>query len=117
MLWIGLGVVLIGAVHDFSSLTASVRHGARSIAEIAGVHLGRRAGLAMMAFIWIALVYVIVAFTDITARSFVVGTEELQAGGVTFHPGGAVAAASILYLALAVVLGLVQSSSSRRCGW
>jgi carbon starvation protein len=108
LLWIGLGVVLIGAVHDFSSLTASVRHGATSIAEIAGEHLGRRAGLAMMAFIWIALVYVIVAFTDITARSFVVGTEELQAGGVSFHPGGAVAAASILYLALAVVLGLVQ---------
>ncbi|HYO15327.1 MAG TPA: carbon starvation CstA family protein [Thermoanaerobaculia bacterium] len=108
LLWIGLGVVLIGAVHDFSSLTASVRHGANSIAEIAGEHLGRKAGLAMMAFIWIALVYVIVAFTDITARSFVVGTEELQAGSVAFHPGGAVAAASILYLALAVVLGLVQ---------
>ena len=29
---LGLGVVLIGAVHDFSSLTASVRHGACSIA-------------------------------------------------------------------------------------
>ena len=31
LLWIALGVVLIGAVHDFSSLCASVRHGARSI--------------------------------------------------------------------------------------
>jgi carbon starvation protein len=108
LLWISLGVVFIGAVHDFSSLAASVRHGATSVAEIAGEHLGRRAGLAMMAFIWIALVYVIVAFTDITARSFVVGTEELQAGGVAFHPGGAVAAASILYLGLSVILGLVQ---------
>jgi carbon starvation protein len=108
LIWIGLGVVLIGAVHDFSSLTASVRHGGTSIAEIAGEHLGRRAGLAMMAFIWIALVYVIVAFTDITARSFVVGTEEVRAGAVAFHPGGAVAAASLLYLTLAVILGLVQ---------
>ena len=35
LLWIGLGVVLIGAVHDFTSLAASVRHGASSIAEIA----------------------------------------------------------------------------------
>ena len=34
----------------------------------------------MMAFIWIALIYVIVAFTDITAASFVAGTEELQQG-------------------------------------
>lgn len=108
LLWIGLGVVLIGAVHDFSSLTASVRHGATSIAEITGEHLGRRAGLAMMAFIWIALVYVIVAFVDITARTFVVGTEELAAGTFDFHPGGAVAAASVLYLLLAFVLGVVQ---------
>jgi carbon starvation protein len=110
LLWIGLGVVLIGAVHDFSSLTASVRHGARSVAEIAREHLGKRAGLAMMAFIWIALVYVIVAFADITARSFVVGTEELAGADAvtTFHPGGAVAAAAVLYLLLAVVLGLVQ---------
>ena len=34
LLWIGLGVVLIGAVHDFASLAASIRHGATSIAEI-----------------------------------------------------------------------------------
>jgi carbon starvation protein len=108
LLWIALGVVLIGAVHDFASLTASVRHGATSIAEIAGEHLGRRAGIAMMAFIWIALVYVIVAFADITARSFVVGTDELQGAQVAFHPGGAVAAASLLYLLLAIVMGIVQ---------
>jgi carbon starvation protein len=108
LLWIALGVVLIGAVHDFSSLTASVRHGAVSIAEIAREHLGGGAGRAMMAFIWIALIYVIVAFADITAASFVVGTEELQQGSVSFNPGGAVAAASVLYLLLAVVMGLVQ---------
>jgi carbon starvation protein len=112
LLWVGLGVVLIGAVHDFTSLFASVRHDARSIAEIAREHLGARAGLAMMAFIWIALVYVVVAFADITAASFVVGPDELRAGpaagAAPFHPGGAVAAASTLYLALALVLGVVQ---------
>src|SRR5688500_15040066 len=107
LLWISLGVVLIGAVHDFSSLTASVRHGARSIADITREHLGPRAGIAMMAFIWIALVYVIVAFADITAASFKSGTEELQ-GVQAFNPGGAVAAASVMYLLLAVVMGVVQ---------
>jgi carbon starvation protein len=108
LLWIGLGVVLIGAVHDFMALAASVRHGARSIADITREHLGERAGVAMMAFIWLALVYVIVAFADITAGSFVTGNDELAATATTFHPGGAVAAASILYLLLAVVMGLVQ---------
>jgi carbon starvation protein len=108
LLWISLGVVLIGAVHDFSTLTASVRHGARSIAEIAREHLGTRAGRALMGFIWIALIYVIVAFADITAASFVVGTDELRQGGVQFNPGGAVALASVMYLGLSVVMGLVQ---------
>jgi carbon starvation protein len=117
LLWISLGVVLIGAVHDFTTLTASVRHGARSIAEIAREHLGTRAGRALMAFIWIALIYVIVAFADITAASFVVGTEELQQGSVSFNPGGAVAAASVMYLGLAVILGLIQRFGPRAPLW
>lgn len=108
LLWIGLGVVLIGAVHDFSSLAASVRHGAQSIAEITREHLGTRAGRAMMAFIWIALIYVIVAFADITSGTFVAGTDELRETGVSFHAGGAVAAASVMYLVLSVVMGFVQ---------
>ncbi len=108
LLWISLGVVLIGAVHDFSSLTASVRHGACSIAEVTREYLGPRAGRAMMAFIWLALVYVIVAFADITAASFTGVTEELAGTEVEFNPGGAVAAASVMYLLLALVLGLVR---------
>jgi carbon starvation protein len=108
LLWISLGVVLIGAVHDFSTLTASVRHGASSIAEIAREHLGTRAGRALMGFIWIALIYVVVAFADLTAATFVAGTEELRQGSVTFNAGGAVAAASVMYLVLAVVLGFIQ---------
>jgi len=107
LLWIGLGVVLIGAVHDFTALFSSVRHRACSIAEITRERIGRRAGRAMMLFIWIALIYVIVAFTDITAGTFVAGDEALI-GEVRFNPGGAVAFASIAYLGLAVVLGFVQ---------
>ena len=108
ILWIALGVVFIGAVHDFSSLVASVRHRARSVAEIVREYLGDRAFLAMMGFIWVALVYVIVAFTDITANTFVGKSEELAGGTFTFNPGGAVAAASVLYLLLALLMGIVQ---------
>jgi len=108
LLWIGLGVVFIGAVHDFSSLVASVRHRARSIAEIVRIYLGHRGWVALMLFIWLALIYVIVAFTDITASTFVGKTEEFEGGVFTFNPGGAVAAASTMYLLLAVVMGLVQ---------
>ena len=107
LLWIALGVVLIGAVHDFSSLTASIRHSAKSVAEITKDRLGGAAGRAMMAFIWIALVYVTVAFTDITAGTFVAGDDAL-AGETRFSPGGAVALASVLYLGLSILLGVVE---------
>jgi carbon starvation protein len=93
-------------VHDFSSLIASVRHHGRSVAEIVKDSLGRRAWLAIMLFIWLALIYVIVAFTQITASTFVSGGEEL-AGTVQFDPGGAVALASVLYLLLAIAMGVV----------
>jgi carbon starvation protein len=108
LLWIGLGAIFIGAVHDFSALIASVRHQARSIAEIVKHRLGSRAWYSMMLFIWIALLYVIMAFTDITASTFVGKSEELTGLGVTFNRGGAVAAASIVYLLLAIVMGLVN---------
>jgi carbon starvation protein len=108
LLWIGLGVVLIGAVHDFASLTASVRHEAGSIAEIARQKLGRGAGTSMMLFILIALVYIIVAFADITAAGFVAAPEELAGRSVAFDPGGAVAAASLFFLLISLVMGLVQ---------
>lgn len=108
LLWIALGVVLIGAVHDFLSLVVSVRHSAASVAQVAKEHLGSRAGIAMMVFIWLALIYVIVAFTDITAASFTGVTEELSASRINFNAGGAVAMAATLYLALAVIMGLVE---------
>jgi carbon starvation protein len=108
ILWIGLGVVFIGAVHDFSSLVASVRHQGRSVAEIVRETLGERAWLAIMLFIWIALIYVIVAFADITASSFVSGGDDLAGSEFAFNPGGAVAAASVMYLGLAVLMGVVE---------
>jgi carbon starvation protein len=107
LIWVALGVVLIGAVHDFAALASSVRHGAQSVAEITKEKLGTGAGKAMMAFIWIALIYIIVAFTDITAGTFVAG-DDVLAGETRFNPGGAVAFASIAYLLLSIVLGLVE---------
>ncbi len=108
LLWIAFGVVFIGAVHDVATLVASVRHDARTIAEVVKVHLGRPAWLAILAFIWLALVYVIVAFVDITAGTFVTGKTSAEGVVTEFNQGGAVALAAILYLGLALIMGLVN---------
>jgi len=58
-LWILIGVVVGGAVHDFVILTASVRHEGRSIARIAseemGPWAGRITGLAILFIVIVAL--------------------------------------------------------------
>ncbi len=102
LLWILAGSILIGGVHDFVALVASVRHKARSIAEVVRDHMSRRAYVLFLAFVWIALVYIIVAFTDITAQSFV-GRQVLENGESV--SGGGIATSSLLYLMLPVIMG------------
>ncbi len=108
LLWIGFGVVFLGAVHDFGALIASVRNGGRSITEIVRSTYGRPAQLAIMAFIWLSLIYVIVAFTDITAKTFVGASFVGGSEDVVFQQGGAVAGASTMYLVLAVAMGVAM---------
>ena len=45
VLWMVLGVVLLGGVHDFYALMASVRHGGRSMGEVVRERLGPASGL------------------------------------------------------------------------
>src|SRR3989338_4443859 len=95
LLWIVGGAIFIGAVHDCGSLVASVRHRAASIVEIVREHLGPRAHALFMAFVWLSLIYVIIAFTDLTSASFVEPAH-----------GGGVASSSIWYLAAAMGMGV-----------
>jgi carbon starvation protein len=123
LLWILIGSIFIGGVHDMTALTASIRHRARSIAEVVRDHMSQRSYILFLLFIWIALVYIIVSFADITAGAFVGGPEDIrrgaavaaapvevtaetvsESGGVS---GGAIATSSLLYLALPVIMGLL----------
>lgn len=70
ILWIVLGTIFIGGVHDFSALIASVRHEGKSIGEIAKKYMGKRVYKIFLLFIWFSLVYVITVFTDLSATSF-----------------------------------------------
>jgi carbon starvation protein len=92
VLWIVLGTIFIGGVIDFSSLVASIRHNARSIAEIARQHVSPLAYRLMLAFIWLTLVYVLTVFADLTATTFI--------------DNGGVATSSLMFIVLAVLFGL-----------
>ena len=92
LLWIVLGSIFIGGVIDFSALTASIRHNARSIAAIARQHMSSVAYKLLLAFIWLTLVYVLTVFADLTATTFI--------------DDGGVATSSLLFIALAILFGL-----------
>src|SRR3989338_4660228 len=106
LLWIVGGSIFFGAVHDFSSLTGSVRHKARSIVEIVKDYLGPRGHLFFLMFVWLSLIYVITAFTDLTSSSFT--DPEL---------GGSVASSSFLYLLLGVVMGVALYKFKMPLSW
>jgi len=110
LLWIVLGSIFIGGVHDFSSLVASVRHGGASIGEIVRRNLSPAAYRLFLVFVWLCLIYVIAAFTDITAQTFrAVGTAGAE--GEAF--GAGVAASSLFYIMAAMVMGIFLY----RFGW
>ncbi len=95
-LWIIFGGIFIGGVHDMVTIVASIRHQGKSIAEVIKANMSRRAFILFLLFLWFSLIYIITAFTDITASTFIDETR-----------GGSVASSSMMYLALALVMGII----------
>jgi len=137
LLWILIGSIFIGGVHDMTALTASIRHKARSIAEVVRDHMSRRSYILFLSFVWLALVYIIVAFTDVTATSFLgeltlddgsvataVGTPEelgdtapVTASKLAKITGGGIATSSLLYLALPIIMGVLLKYTKLTVNW
>ncbi|MDQ3439801.1 MAG: carbon starvation protein A, partial [Planctomycetota bacterium] len=60
--WILVGAIFVGGVHDAGALLASIRHRASSITQVVREHMSRTAYLTFLLFVWISLIYVIIAF-------------------------------------------------------
>jgi carbon starvation protein len=68
-LWIVVGAIFIGGVHDFSTLFVSMREGGRSMAEVARKTLGRRGFNLFIGFTIVMIVLVTSSFLSATAIS------------------------------------------------
>jgi len=91
-IWILIGGIFMGAVHDFTALVASVRHDGRSIGEVIEEQIGRRGKLLFLIFSWSTLILVVAVFIIVVSRTF----EEIPAA----------ASASTLFILIALVFGL-----------
>lgn len=90
-LWIILGCILIGAMHDMVAMFLSVRHEGRSIGIIIESLMGYWGRLLFLLFCLFALILIIAQFTDLVAGAFI--------------STPAVATALILFILLAGIFG------------
>lgn len=92
VLWIVIGSIFFGGVHDMGSLFASVRHEGKSIGQVINSTIGRKGKKLFEIFAWLTLILVVAAFTNIVAAAFVSTPEA--------------ATSSILFIVLAIIFGI-----------
>jgi len=69
VLWIILGSIFIGGVHDFGSLALSIKEEGHSIANISASVISRRAKVVFASFVWLTLILVIAVFIHLCAKT------------------------------------------------
>lgn len=93
VIWILVGGIFFGAVHDLGSMVASLRNDGKSIGVIIQNNIGKKGKQLFILFSFSTLILIIAVFADIIAKTFI------------SNPG--VASASILFIMLAIVFGFV----------
>lgn len=91
LLWIIIGGIFFGGVHDYGALFASVRHQGKSIGEVINVNMGKTGKKLFSIFAWLTLLLVVAAFSNIVAN--------------TFASVPAAATASLLFIVLSIAFG------------
>ncbi len=69
LIWILLGAVFLGAVHDYASLVASLRNDGVSIVQFTKTAVSNKARSIFSVFVWLTLTLVQAVFADLTART------------------------------------------------
>lgn len=105
-LWVLIGGIFFGGVHDFGALFASVRHKGQSIGEVISANMSRRAKRLFIIFSYLTLILVVAAFASIVASTF--GAVVDESGAIDVAASGtqaSVAMVSILFILIAIVFG------------
>ena len=112
-LWLLIGTVFIGAVHDFSALLASLREKGQSMAEIAETTLGRSGFMLFIGFTIIMLLMVTSVFLTLTTTALsskyplsffsnaeALGIQTIVENGVEYAVVGGIASTSVIIITL-----------------
>ena len=102
LIWILVGGIFFGAVHDFGALYASVKNEGKSMGMLIEQFIGKKGKKMFLLFAWLFTLVVIAAFTDIVAGTF----DGIDASGTMIKVGGTTSSISMLFIAVAIIFGL-----------
>jgi carbon starvation protein len=103
LLWLLLGSVFFGAVHDFAALYTSVKNKGKSIGYVIELYVGKTGKRLFLIFVWLFSVLIAAAFADIVAGTF----QGLDSAGGQIKTNASVASTSCLFVLAAVGLGFL----------
>ena len=109
VLWVLVGGIFFGAVHDFGALYASMKNNGKSLAQLIEKYIGKTGRRLFLLFSWLFCIIVIAAFT-----SMVCGTFKFTAaadGSVDFaksYAAGCAGTISVLFTFVAIAFGWAQ---------
>ncbi|WP_313528894.1 carbon starvation CstA family protein [Anaerotignum sp.] len=101
LLWILIGGIFFGAVQDFSSIFASIRHKGKSIGHVIEQNVGPKAKKLFLLFAYLTLLLVVAAFASIVVGTFNGFTPD----GEIIPANGSTATISVLFIFVAIVFG------------
>ena len=102
LLWLLVGGIFFGAVHDFGAMYASVREEGKSMGFLVEKYIGKAGKRLFSLFAWFFSILVIAAFADMVANTF----NGYTVDGAKNTPGAAAASISMLFIVVAVLFGL-----------
>lgn len=105
-LWVLIGGIFFGGVHDFGALFASVRNKGKSIGTVIEDSIGLKAKRLFLIFAYLTLLLVVAAFASIVANTF--KATFLENGAVDIAASSANASTamiSIFFVVLAIFFG------------
>ena len=107
LLWILVGGIFFGGVHDFGALFASVRHKGKSIGEIISANMSLRAKRLFIIFSYLTLILVVAAFASIVAGTFAAKYVDGQVDLAASATPASVAMVSLLFIVIAIAFGFM----------
>ena len=117
LLWILLGGIFFGAVTDFGALYASVKNEGKSMGMLIEQYIGKTGRKLFLLFCWLFTLIVTAAFADMVSGTFNGFVTNAATGEITKSTvNGAAGSISIMFIAFAVVFGLIQKKM-KFTGW